>query len=188
MKILIITHNTPYPLSDGGKIAQFTMIDYLRHKCSITLLLFANDESDHNSIQNLKNIWNNVVIEVVSENKPQQLVNQSSYKKFLLFLVKNIDHIRYRINKLLAPENIKIQVEEVTPEGILKYLVSFAKPRKKEIINKIVNTIHTVKPDLVQLDFVETLDLSLCIPKEVRKIFVHHEIRFRRIETEVKTV
>ena len=104
MKILIITHKTPYPLSDGGEIAQFTMIDYLRHKCSITLLLFAHDETDHNSIQSLKDMWSNVVIEVVSKKKPQFLVKQSTYKKFLLFLVKNIDHVRYRINKMLATQ------------------------------------------------------------------------------------
>lgn len=187
MNILIITQNTPYPLSDGGKIAQFTIIDYLRHKCSITLLLFADSEEEQQVITTLKRIWENVVIEVISKETPKPVTEKSLSKQFLNFLLKNLEHVKYRINKRLHSDSSNETVE-INDVERLQYLVSFAQNRDTDTINRIVNLVHSLKPDLVQMDFVDTLDLSLCIPKKTKKIFVHHEIRFRRVETEIETV
>jgi glycosyltransferase involved in cell wall biosynthesis len=189
VKTVIITQNIPYPLTDGGKVAQFTIIDYLRDKCSITLLVLADTEADHIAVQGLKSIWENVTVKVISVKKQIPVPELSLYRLVSMFFVKNIAHVKYRINKLVpTSRKSKIQLGETPPHGRLRYLVSFAPPREKEIIDQIVNVIADVQPDIVQMDFVDTLDLSLCIPKNVKKIFVHHEIRFRRIETELNTL
>ena len=188
MKILIITQFIPYPLSEGGKIAQFNVIDYLRNKSSITLLLFSKNELDFKSIQQLKEIWNNVDFEIISEQKFHQENSISKFKKVLKYILKYIDYTRHILYKYIEFEKIKIKVESTNVEDNLEYLISFAKPRNKNVINQVSHVIYNVKPDLIQLDFIETLDLALCIPKEIKKIFVHHEIRFRRLETELKTI
>ena len=164
------------------------MVDYLRHKCSITLLLFTYNETDIGYVNTLKNIWKNVDIDVLFEEKPIALKHYSRCRKFLHFLVKNINHVKFRINKFIEPVNTVINIETIKPAQKLKDLISFARPREPEIIEKIVNRIKIVKPDLVQLEFVEAMDLVLCIPKEIKKILVHVEIRFRRLETEIETV
>ncbi len=188
MKILIITKNTPYPLSDGGKVAQFTIIDYLRHKCSITLLLFADSHTELLAINKLKSIWVNVNIEVIIKEQPKPLAPKTFYEKLLHFFQKNLDHIKYRINKILDKKKQINEINEDVDFERLQYLLSFSQPKHIATINAIVKLVNAVKPDLVQLDFVETIDFCLCIPNKIKKIFVQHEIRFRRIETEIETI
>ncbi len=187
MKILIITQNTPYPLSDGGKIAQYTIIDYLRHKCAITLLLFADSDPEHQAINKLKCIWPNVNIEVISTYIAEPIIEKKFNKLILHFILKNLEHIKFRINKVLNPNSSHRTVENEDIDR-LQYLVSFAQYRDSITIDKLVSLVESTKPDLVQMEFVDTADLSLCLSKETKKIFVQHEIRFRRVETEIRTV
>ena len=188
MKLLIISPVIPYPLSEGGKIALYSMVDYLRHKCSITLLLFTYNETDIEYVNTLKYLWNNVDIDVLQANKSIIVKHYAGYKRFLNFLVKNIENVKFRINKLIEPANSVKKFEPVKPAEKLKYLISFAQAREPEIIDKIVKKIKTVQPDLVQLEFVEAMDLVLCIPKGIKKLLVHVEIRFRRVKTEINIV
>ena len=88
MKLLIITYRIPYPLTEGGKISQFALIDYLRNKCAITLLVFADTAADQASIQYLRNIWDNVTFEVIAINKPTPVIHQPFYKHFADFFRK----------------------------------------------------------------------------------------------------
>lgn len=188
MRILVITHNTPYPLSDGGKIAQFSIIDYLRHRCSLTLILFADSNNDIEQIELLKNIWNNVNIKVIQNRDTSSVVDHSFIKNLKSFILRKIDNFIFGHNKFIRPKKESIPSDFDNHERIINYLISFSRPRKMEIINQIRDLIYDVNPDLIQLDFVETLDLVLCIPNHIKKVFVHHEVRYRRIETEIATM
>jgi glycosyltransferase involved in cell wall biosynthesis len=63
--LLIITFTVPYPPSDGGKIAIFSEVDYLRHHFDITLLFDVHQEAVMNDVAQLRRIWPNVRIETV---------------------------------------------------------------------------------------------------------------------------
>lgn len=186
MKILIITHIIPYPLSDGGKISQYSLIDYLRNKCSITLVVFVYNETDNFSIQCLKNIWENVNFEIISMLKTTPLLVSPTNKCVLQIFLKAILYkANWLYNKIFPSVKLAIQENEKIPNENIINLAGFCKPREKKVIDQISHIIETGKPDLVQMEFVDVLDLSLCIPKKIKKIFVHHELRFMRIETEL---
>ncbi len=58
-----------------------------------------------------------------------------------------------------------------------KYLVNYKRPSKK-ISNFIRKVINENKIDMVQCEMVDTLPLVEDLPLNVKKIFVHHEIRY----------
>lgn len=189
MKLLIITHLIPYPLSDGGRISQYALIDYLRNKCSITVLVFTHTEADAISIQHLKETWGNVNFEVISLRAPVPVTRKRNATHFVQAGLKAVLHkANVSYEKLFAAPKPSLQDLANAENERLINLVDFLRPRKKTIIDQVSAMVQNCKPDLVQMEFVYVLDLSLCIPKEIKKIFVHHELRYKRIETEFKAV
>ena len=185
MKLLIVTHIIPYPLSDGGKISQFAVIDYLRNKCSLALIIFTYNDFDYHSAEDLKNLWENVNIEVIDLRVQNVLKEEPTIK---VTLKKALKKFSYRVKRV--PQKIFQPVKKYVPDikelqsTHIKNLVGFCKPREKKVIDQFIKIVDSVKPDILQFEFVDVLDLSLCIPPELTKIFIHHELRFRRIETE----
>ena len=60
MKILFIIPYIPFPLNSGGNQAFFNMVDYLRHKMDVSILLQVQYASEAYDISKLKEIWDNV--------------------------------------------------------------------------------------------------------------------------------
>ena len=54
MKILFIIPYIPFPLNSGGNQAFFNMVDYLRHKMDVSILLQVQYASEAYDISNLK--------------------------------------------------------------------------------------------------------------------------------------
>ena len=59
-KILFIIPYIPYPLDSGGNQAFFNMVEYLRHKMSVSVLLYPETEKRMQDVESLKKIWDNV--------------------------------------------------------------------------------------------------------------------------------
>ena len=55
-KILFIIPCIPYPLTSGGNQAFFHMVDYLRHKMSVSILLYPKGK-EKKDVEKLKEIW-----------------------------------------------------------------------------------------------------------------------------------
>ncbi len=53
-KILFIIPYIPYPLNSGGNQAFFNMVDYIRHKMSVSILLYPVTDSQKKSVERLK--------------------------------------------------------------------------------------------------------------------------------------
>ncbi|MDQ6815707.1 MAG: glycosyltransferase family 4 protein [Bacteroidota bacterium] len=188
MKLLIITHLIPYPLSEGGKISQYALIDYLRKKCSITLLLFVHTEADDVAVLHLKKTWQDVAFEVITMRPALPPRRKRTAKTLLQAACKAVlhkSHVGY--DKMFPSSHLSQSDEETRNENIID-LVDFIKPRPRENIDKINAIIEDFKPDIIQIEFVYLLDLVLCLPPHIKKIFIHHELRFMRVETEMATI
>jgi glycosyltransferase involved in cell wall biosynthesis len=185
VKLLIITHRIPYPLTEGGKISQFALIDYLRNKCSITILIFAETASDYDAISYLMKIWDNVAFEVISLKNPVVSIKKTLPQNIFHFITNNINHVKYRVNKLIFKNTSAILTKDYFVKDKINYLVSFTTPREQLIVDQVSDAIVRIDPEMVQIDFIEVLDLALCVPDRIPKVFVHHEIRYLRIASEI---
>ena len=67
MKILFIIPYIPFPLNSGGNQAFFNMVDYLRHKMDVSILLQVQYASEAYDISKLKEIWDNVTFFVFTK-------------------------------------------------------------------------------------------------------------------------
>lgn len=59
-KILFIIPYIPYPLDSGGNQAFFNMVEYLRHKMAVSVLLYPETGRRMQDVESLKKIWDNV--------------------------------------------------------------------------------------------------------------------------------
>lgn len=186
MNLLLITYRIPYPLTEGGKISQFALVDYLRNKCSITLLILAYTQADYSAISNLKELWPNVSFEVINGSKPLEHIVNSSRQNIFHFICNNFKHVKFRFNKLFSSRNKLFKSEVNFVNDKIDYLVSFTSVRDQHVIDQVSVAVSRINPDLVQYDFIEILDLALCVPDNIPKVFVHHEIRYLRLCSEIK--
>lgn len=171
MNLLLITPYIPYPLSEGGKISQFAMIDYLRHHQSITLILVANDEESINNISQLQSLWPEVDIKTINT---YVIVNEKKTIK------------KYVLNKLRSFKDLfktTIKFDPPSSDFDNHGLFTFAYPKSRIFIKQLLNIIHSKEYDLVQIDLLDYIDLVHLIPDHIKKVFVHHEIRFARLES-----
>ena len=104
MKILNITPFLPWPLDSGGKIAQFSHIDYLRKKHEIVLVVPLNDKSEIVHRKRLQELWPEVKIVCICP---------------FSFLVKRM--IKYTINQIYL---FKIFINKTFKEASLGNLLT----------------------------------------------------------------
>jgi len=67
------------------------------------------------------------------------------------------------------------------------YWTNFLKSKGRYLVEQVRSIIDSVKPDVIQVDLIEFLDIVLMLPPHIKKVFVHHEIRFARLESVLKS-
>lgn len=160
MNITIITILLPYPLDSGGAQAQFNMINALRYKHRIDLIFPENAHNSTKAIKELRARWPEVSFH------PFSLWRQLIHLPFLLSKVERAIKLsclrnsnRFKIERVLKPYGY----------DITKSFIKF--------VNQIIETKNS---DIVQVEFYPYLNIVNYISKDVKKIFVHHEIRYVR--------
>ncbi|MCR5313858.1 MAG: glycosyltransferase family 4 protein [Bacteroidaceae bacterium] len=162
MNITIVSNILPYPLNSGGAQAQFNMINELRHIHKITFVFTQDGRNTLSAMHDLEKLWPEVTL------IPFLYVRQMLYPKFLK------DKICRFLKLKFTPEDERFKVERtLMPYGVYfsKDFVSF--------VNKIIKKTNS---EIVQVEFFPCLHLVNYLPNHVRKIFVHHELRFVRNE------
>lgn len=163
-KLLIISFKIPFPLSNGGAIAQ----DYFLHETinnyDVTFCTVVSNDFHKTSVTTLEKLYPNLKIEYLNlinakKRKTNILVRvlQQIYKKFSYLLSKEI---------LIKDKYLSFSINQINEEFILFMTALF---EKKSF-------------DIIQLEFFETLSLLPSLPLNVKKIFIHHEIRAKRNE------
>ena len=156
--ILIVFPHLIYPLDSGGAQAIFNGIEAVRHHYHVTVVYFEGRKDHH----------------------PKERAE-------LAKLLENVEILPYFYS---ANRLHKIRAFERTAEArLLGNMREWNDLRWSEFqmpmegyMTFINQVIRDKSIDLVQLEMMESLPLALSIPDNVKKVFVHHELRFVRNE------
>lgn len=164
-KVFIITFAVPYPPTDGGKIAIFSEIDYLRKFFDITVLFELPSQSAIENINVLKTLWSDVNIETISRFEVPK--KQKSFRT----LLKNIG--RKVLNTLVGKEPKAIISNSSIVEDKIKNIIFL-----DETFVKKVEDILIEKFPIIIVEYSTYLSIINILPKDSFKVFVEIESRF----------
>lgn len=160
MNITIITPFLPYPLKSGGAQAQYNFIDKLRKQHCISMIFPLNQKNTKQALHHLQSIWPEVHFH------PYSYFRQLSHGPFLK------EKIVRAVKLKACPNNERFMVERAL------------KPYGYYFTDDFISFVHTVvkdeHSDIIQVEFYQYLPLAAYLPKDIRNIFVQHEIRFIR--------
>ncbi len=179
MNILLITPYVPFPLNSGGNQAFFSMVDMLRKKHRITIIVTVYHHEMDN-LKELERLWPDVVF------KPYYLV----YGKKVHNYPKSLNGLIYYLADSFGRKKKRRTNKELSTDAgkMIKYhtqLYNFEYDYFDDFIDHVYNVANSGEYDVIQTEFITFLPLVLLFPENVRKIFVHHEIMFVRLENEI---
>lgn len=166
-KVLLISYNSCYPLFHGGAIAQYYFIDGLKDQVEFVLCTEVHNEKELKNLKELK--LKQPTLKVYALNTIQPVLSQNKFRNF----VKKVFWPSQKQNLNIQPNSDDFS-DPYFQHADNKHSVEFVK-----LINDVI-----VKEKIaqVQFDFYNTIDLCWAIPRNVRKIFIHHEVRFKRLQ------
>jgi len=164
-RLLIVTLNFPYPLNNGGAIAQQFFIDGLLNKFDIYI---ATSVRDPQIIEEFNRHYPAIVVKNLFDSSQET-------KPGLLFTLKLA--LSRALKKLRGSSNV-LREDHLESEYIKNLLIL----KSERFITLLDMVIRQENIEIVQLEFFETLDLVLSIPKEVATLFVAHELRAKRVQ------
>ncbi len=160
MKVIIASIVLPYPLTSGGAQGVFNMIEELRNDNEITLVFPENSDNTRTAMRELQQLWPDVDL------RPYSYSRQLLYPRFIF------DKARRAFNLKFRSDNRRFQVDR-----ILQHYGYYMNNNFKHFIKKIIDE---KQPDLFQVEFYQYLKMADILPKGLKKIFIHHELRFVR--------
>ncbi len=162
MNILIITTQLPWPLNSGGAQAQFNMIDELRKVHNITIAFQQDRKNTLANMEQLAQIWTDVTF------KPYYYKWQLRNPRFIYNKVKR------GFGAFITPNSQDFQFDVA--------LRSICIMRTGRLKNFLADVISSQKIDIVQIEFFPAIDLVFDLPATVKKVFVQHEIHYKKNE------
>lgn len=178
-KILFIIPYVPYPLNSGGNQAFYNMVEYIRHKMSVSLLLYPNSTEAARGVQALKELWTNVDFYVYTHCFDKTKVKHPLYYKWL---GKAQASITRKMRRQLLAEKRKELGEDMARER--STLFSSAVQLDSDYC-RFVQQVAGKGFDVIQVEFYELVSLGYWLPDDVQTVFVHHELRYIRNEREM---
>lgn len=157
-KVLNILPFLPWPLVTGGHKGCFHSIESMRNEIDFYLLFpFENNQKD---IDLLKEKWPEVTF-----------IPYHSTSKISPWLMNKMKSVIHRIKHFLY-NGYNVSIERNFELDFGRY--------EDDYLQLITNTIKEKHIDTVQIEFPFMLSLVLWLPDNVKKVFVHHELRFVR--------
>lgn len=165
LKILNILPFLPWPLSTGGHNGCYHSIEAVKNEVDLIVLFpYGNNDSE---IRYMKTLW------------PE--VTWIPYKR-------NNKSGRTLLNRLKAYEmKLERLLIDGYDEGLERMFVLDSERYEDGYFNCIKECLEKYSIDIVQIEFPEMMSLVLCLPDSVKKIFVHHELRFVKNELILKS-
>lgn len=160
MNIVILTALLPYPLTSGGAQAQFNMIDKLRCRHRISIVFPERKANSISAMNDLRAKWPEVTF------YPYKYWWQLMNPAFLMAKVKRAFDLKFRAG------NDRFMVERL--------LKPYGMPSDWRFKNFLNDVILKENADIVQIEFFQLLHHVNMLPDNVRKIFIHHELRYIR--------
>jgi Glycosyl transferases group 1 len=165
-KLLIVSLNFPYPLNNGGAIAQSFFLEGLKKDFTIYFVTAWDCNTD---IVDFKKIHPEI-----------NVINLYDFSKSngLGFLFK----LKMAIRNLVKPfENSNSPFYSHEDHLESDYIMDLVNIKSSDFLFFLNDLIKRENINLVQLEFFETLDLVAGLPAGTKIIFVNHELRSKRI-------
>lgn len=192
-KVLFIIPFIPYPLDSGGNQAFFNMVDFLRHRINVSILLFAVNEAHSQRIEQLKQVWQNVEFHIYYYTDRDRALTQDfaiidpTEKISPLWLYRWYNKAWASFGRKMKRLKMRAQYDdpETDPVRGVSLLYKSGKQALPDGYLEFVDTVSHQGFDTIQVEFYELLALGYILPKDVETIFVHHELRYIRLENEL---
>ena len=170
MKILLFTHIFPYPLNEGGKVAQFGILEYLCKENEIVLVVeesYPNIWDDAKSLQAILPSLRIKILKATKQNQPKGIVNA---------LLKKINKLQWILQK-----EVNKHLPNQSSISDNPFFIYPTRPRKPDVINQLAEVLEMENPDLVQVDFIDNADIVNLLSAKVKKVLVHHDLRYASV-------
>lgn len=164
-KLLVVIPFIPYPLNTGGNQGSFHMLNFVKDYFDTHVWFHINNiKSSQQLINDFSNALDNKVTIHYTANKIGRnfITARAIKRKFDRFFLKK--DIQYQHNSILWGEG---------ESGYADI----------DALEDIYNIIEEFKIDIVQNEYMSTLDFVYAYPKCVKTVFIHHELRFARQNT-----
>ncbi len=172
-KLLIITPYIPAPVGFGGIVSQFSIIDSLRNHLEIDLLVVVRSEDDKVTLKQLNKLWPNVAL-------IQYLDIQESKKN------KVWNRIKRKLKSILVNYNLYSPKQNDIPELYNPNMTRVYHPVDQSFHRFLMDVFEQNQYNLIQVDFFEFISLLPLLPEKTKKIFIHHELRYMRLESNLR--
>ncbi len=166
-KILFVLPFKPYPLSHGGAQAIYNGINVVKDSYQV-YITYVKEEIQDDGNDLLKAFSNNVelypfFIPIQKKNK-KKTIKEKIINKVYILLKKILRYKEQNDTITLSSFDYKKKIDDDFFQIDSNYV---------QHINNIIEDKHI---DIVQCEMLETVAISLMLPKKVKKVFVHHEI------------
>lgn len=179
MKLLILTPYIPYPINSGGNLLFFQLVDRMRKYADISIILRVR-KSQESDVLALKKLWDNVTFHLFRENESKDS-EKLSYKYDLM------KRWSESFDRKIKRKRNSLDTDFVRQHSVASYNNSdFYKPQDQDYLSFVDSILKQNDFDLVQVDFFEMIDVINIIPRELKKVFIHHELRYVRSKCELK--
>jgi glycosyltransferase involved in cell wall biosynthesis len=167
MNILLISVVFPYPADNGGSSGMHKLIEGLRQVHTITLVC---PSSSLENTKALTLLWPNV--DIVPFSMPSGSVNNFSLKS----LIKSFGNTKKPTKAQLFRQAMVLQTTNLTNFHF------------NDLIEIVKGQVAQKQFDVAQVEFIELAPIINFLPKGLKTVFVHHEIRHRRMRLELATL
>lgn len=170
MKILLFTHIFPYPLNEGGRVAQFGILEYLCKDNDIVLVAEETYPGIWDDAKALQNTLPALRIKILPATK------QIQPKGIASFILNKINKLQWLLQKQVYRHFPKQSV--ISDNHVFIYPT---RPRKAAVINQLAKVVYDEQPDIVQVDFIDNADIVNLLPIDVKKVLIHHDLRYASV-------
>jgi glycosyltransferase involved in cell wall biosynthesis len=207
MNILYIIPYIPFPLNSGGNQAFFNMVNEARKVHQVSLLLRIRNDKDRENAGQLQEVWPDARLYLLDETATNAQAKMAAAEEedaglsgVTAWKCRLFDSIRRsmerKIRRSIRHALMKKKAEAIVREDSVatnEILGSFV--REHSVLYHGIDgnedfyeyVYHTSRQgfDLIQIEFYEYLPLVYLLPKDVKKVFVHHELHYVRVENEM---
>lgn len=185
MKLLFITQFIPYPLDSGGNQAFFAMIDNLRKKHEISIIVPVYS-STTDEIKQLKALWSDVTFYIFDiQREKRNRKTQPEFKELKFRLIKYIQQSFTRKLSRFFFRHLRSSTDPADAVNIVNNISSLPPVFFQKGFPEYVRKISHSGFDVIQTEFYGMLPICYFLPDNVTRIFLHHEIAFVRRKNEL---
>ena len=206
MNILYIIPYIPFPLNSGGNQAFFNMVNEARKVHQVSLLLRIRNDKDRENAGQLQEVWpdarlylldetaTNAQAKTTAAEEDAELSGVTAWKCRLFDSIRRSMERKIRRNtrralmkkkaEAIARED-SVATNEILGSFVREHSVLYHTIDGNEDFYEYVYQTSRQGFDLIQIEFYEYLPLVYLLPKDVKKVFVHHELHYVRVENEM---